>query len=238
MTMLIQTPDVNDVLCGQDKTNAKHAGNVLYRIMIHAAAVAYAEAVSKQEKMRMTTDIVEAMHEEHNGRFLKLSSRTAGLWEELSATAARDKTSHALRFCAANTTAATATATTATVTTTSGRRTAATRRPSKAAAAKTMTNGKKKQHRRTVSLETASSVECIPSYDYDYYAAARPQVDYAAVEHMSSCLSVVSSHPTVLEPVQVLSLWQPEQYEEQEDLDAILREPLRWEDDDSLFFAV
>jgi hypothetical protein len=110
-------PAETDVLCGKDKTFAKHPGNVLYRNLIQAFSQVYAETPTKQEKMRMTAEIVQKMKVEHGSRFLKSvhgnhsdwgsedddgSGGGGGVWEEISVTAARDKTSHALRFCAAN----------------------------------------------------------------------------------------------------------------------------------------
>ena len=90
-----------DVLCGKDKTYESHAGNRFYRDMIVAVAPLYAATTSKQDKMRMTSDIVSKIIMEHGSRFLKLSS-VHGEWEEINIAAARDKTSHALRFCAAH----------------------------------------------------------------------------------------------------------------------------------------
>jgi hypothetical protein len=90
-----------DVLCGKDKTYENHAGNRIYRDMIVAVAPLYAAATSKQDKMQMTSEIVSTLTTEHGSRFLKISS-THGGWEEVSIAAARDKTSHALRFCASH----------------------------------------------------------------------------------------------------------------------------------------
>ena len=89
-----------DVLCGKDKTYENNAGNRIYRDMIVAVAPQYAAATSKQDKMRMTSDIVSTLIMDHGSRFMKLSSVHGG-WEEINIAAARDKTSHALRFCAA-----------------------------------------------------------------------------------------------------------------------------------------
>jgi hypothetical protein len=115
MTMMFEIihPAETDVLCGKDKTFAKHPGNVLYRNLIQAFSQVYAETPTKQEKMRMTAEIVHKMKVDHGSRFLKSvngnnnsdwgsEDGSGGTWEEISVTAARDKTSHALRFCAAN----------------------------------------------------------------------------------------------------------------------------------------
>lgn len=130
---LIDTPKAADILCGKDKTFGKHPGNMLYRDLIEAKALDYAAAVYKLDKMKLTTEIVATMVTEFGSRFLRpvgitinketgtstytptelggattttsdgnITTQMIG-WEEISLTAARDKTSHALRFCAANT---------------------------------------------------------------------------------------------------------------------------------------
>lgn len=109
---LIDTPKAADILCGKDKTFGKHPGNMLYRDLIEAKALDYANAVYKLDKMKLTTEIVDTMVSEFGSRFLRPvgpstlvnnvdgSVKTVSGWEEISLTAARDKTSHALRFCA------------------------------------------------------------------------------------------------------------------------------------------
>lgn len=109
---MIESPAPGDILCGKDKTYGKHSGNVLYRDMIQARAKDYATAPSKQDKMRLTTRIVQELMSGYGSRFLK--KETGGGWEELSEAAARDKTSHALRFCASNTLGLAPTTTTST----------------------------------------------------------------------------------------------------------------------------
>lgn len=79
----------------------KHGGNLVYRDWIEAKAPKYAESKTKQEKMRITTEIVTELKLTFGSRFLRCASHSSG-WEELSASAARDKTSHALRFCVAH----------------------------------------------------------------------------------------------------------------------------------------
>jgi hypothetical protein len=209
--MMIETPAVTDVLCGKDKTFAKHPGNLLYRNLIHATAAAYAGTPTKQDKMKMTTEIVNTMLNSHGSRFLKCVA--AGSWEEISVTAARDKTSHALRFCAAHTIR-----THVPTTHTSKRRSS---RAAAAAAAK-QTRGKK-LHRRTVSSETTSAIiHRIGSFPKDSDCYAPEQVTSAAsvvvVVHRLG-RSAVKAIPVSPVPCE-------------EDLEAILREPLRWEDVD------
>lgn len=94
-----------DVLCGKDKTYENYDGNRIYRDMIVAVAPLYAATTSKQDKMRMTRDIVSTLIMDYGSRFMKISSVHGG-WEEINVAAARDKTSHALRFCAAHMTSA------------------------------------------------------------------------------------------------------------------------------------
>jgi hypothetical protein len=125
---MIATPQPGDILCGKDKTYGKHPGNCLYRNLIQTKALDYATAPTKQEKMRLTKQIVAELMNVHGSRFLKCvtSPRTSSTeenssqpsengsgasggggtvvgWVELSAAQARDKTSHALRFCVQNT---------------------------------------------------------------------------------------------------------------------------------------
>jgi hypothetical protein len=101
MIMFIETPSTSDVLCGKDKTYENHPGNQLYRDLIVATALEYSVATSKQHKMKMTAKIVDELISGYGSRFLKRSSVDDGEWVELTMSAARDKTSHALRFCAA-----------------------------------------------------------------------------------------------------------------------------------------
>ena len=102
---LIETPESNDVICGKDKTFNRNIGNMLYRQMIVATALQYSKITTKPEKMKITAHIVHTMIHTYHSRFLKQiminGSDDEYYWQEISITAARDKTSHALRFCAA-----------------------------------------------------------------------------------------------------------------------------------------
>lgn len=95
--MSIHTPSPTDVLCGKDKTYELHPGNQRYRDLINSYALQYAMAHVKQDKMNMTARIVSELIES-GSRFLR---PVEGGWEKIHMSAARDKTSHALRFCAA-----------------------------------------------------------------------------------------------------------------------------------------
>ena len=108
---IVETPASNDVLCGKDKTFNRNIGNMIYRQLIISTATRYARIKTKPEKMKITASIVHTMIHQHNSRFLKQvviqedgnDDENQGpeyYWQEISTTAARDKTSHALRFCA------------------------------------------------------------------------------------------------------------------------------------------
>lgn len=234
--MLIDTPAVTDVLCGKDKTYAKHTGNIIYRGLIHAAAGAYAATPNKQEKMRVTLDIVNKMMHEHNSRFLKSANDGGGgggAWKEISVTAARDKTSHALRFCAAHHGAAAAKRNAKPTRCSSSR---AKTQPGAAAAKKYATPTRcsssrqaKTQHRRTVSSET--SVAMIRRRTIQSFPRHGSKKYYYAPEAVTSSTVVVVLNTATLssavKPLGVRSM-------NGEDLEAILREPLCWEDMDAL----
>lgn len=56
--MSIAVAEDYDILCGQDKTFAQRPGNVIYHRLIQANAVAYAAAVTRSDRMRITKSIV------------------------------------------------------------------------------------------------------------------------------------------------------------------------------------
>ena len=107
---IVESPASNDVLCGKDKTFNRNIGNMIYRQLIISTATRYARIKTKPEKMKITAHIVHTMIQQHKSRFLKQVMTTDVdndddngsdyHWQEISITAARDKTSHALRFCA------------------------------------------------------------------------------------------------------------------------------------------
>ncbi|GKY94391.1 hypothetical protein MPSEU_000405100 [Mayamaea pseudoterrestris] len=96
---LISNPTSTDILCGKDKTFARHQGNAVFRDMIVSYAPVYAKVVTKQSKMQVTKEIVTTLQQKYNARFLQ-PSRCGQGWNEISDQVARDKTSHALRFAA------------------------------------------------------------------------------------------------------------------------------------------
>lgn len=96
---LISAPAATDILCGKDKTFARHPANKTFRDMIVSYAQVYSKAVTKQSKMQLTKEIVTTLQQSYNARFLQ-PSRCGRGWVEISDQVARDKTSHALRFAA------------------------------------------------------------------------------------------------------------------------------------------
>jgi hypothetical protein len=96
---LITDPTCSDILCGKDKTFAKHAGNQAFRDMILSYAQVYTRSLTKQSKMKLTKEIVQTLQKTCSARFLQPSRCGTG-WNEISDQVARDKTSHALRFAA------------------------------------------------------------------------------------------------------------------------------------------
>lgn len=142
-SFLIDTPSSNDVLCGKDKTYQLHPGNRLYRRLIEETAVVYSTVATKQHKMQMTQQIVATMMHTHNARFIRNLEDGEG-WEEISHQQARDKTSHALRFCAASLKSRTG-----------------------AVAISTSSKKKRRGHRRTVSRDSnTESSNNIEPFDY------------------------------------------------------------------------
>lgn len=96
-SVVIMEPTEMDVLCSKDKSVAKHPGNVVFRERIEQGTKTYSVATNKQEKMKITRDIVSFMQVKHGSRFLK---KEGNVWVEINNQTARDKVSHALRFAA------------------------------------------------------------------------------------------------------------------------------------------
>lgn len=96
---VVENPADFDILCGKDKTHAKSKGNQMFKERIEIMKVPYAAASTKQDKMKITKEIVAFMQLQFGSRFLKMEGDQ---WEEITEQAARDKVSHALRFAARN----------------------------------------------------------------------------------------------------------------------------------------
>lgn len=91
----IVKPLPSDILCGKDKSCVCHEGSVRFREVIESYQERYTNSTSKQEKMRITKEIVAKF--DGVARFLKFNSDLK-VWEEIDTLAARDKATHALRF--------------------------------------------------------------------------------------------------------------------------------------------
>jgi len=98
-SVTITEPTEMDILCSKDKSVAKHPGNLVFRERIEQGTADYSTALSKQEKMKITRDIVTFMQNNYGSRFLKQKGEA---WVEINNQMARDKVSHALRFAAKN----------------------------------------------------------------------------------------------------------------------------------------
>lgn len=91
-----RTPLQSDILCGKDKRAVCHEGSVRFRQTIDLYRERYCDdSTSKHERMNITKEIVAKVSE--SSRFLKYDSKQK-IWRTISALAARDKISHALRF--------------------------------------------------------------------------------------------------------------------------------------------
>lgn len=84
----------NDVLSGRGGGTNQHEGNCFFRSLINKNREKYLRA-KKNDKPFISLSIVKAIRE-RNGRFLKKVEKT-GLWYEIGDSAAREKTSQALR---------------------------------------------------------------------------------------------------------------------------------------------
>lgn len=96
---LVMIPNPNDVLCGQDMTHSKQAGNLFFKAVIEEKAEIYHSLQSKKEKMAFTTELIRSFQETYQSRFLQRPKKkgTTG-WNKISEKAVRDKFNHALRF--------------------------------------------------------------------------------------------------------------------------------------------
>jgi hypothetical protein len=88
-------PNNADVLCGRDRHAHKHAGNKKFRVLISWHRDKYQNARCRDEKTRITKEIVSSIHE-CGGRFLKKDENTE-IWYDVGDDYAHEKVSHALR---------------------------------------------------------------------------------------------------------------------------------------------
>jgi hypothetical protein len=265
---IVEIPASNDVLCGKDKTFNRNIGNMTYRQMIVATAMRYAQFATKPEKMKITAHIVHTMIHIHHSRFLKQvmvhGSGGEYYWQEISITAARDKTSHALRFCASqlmhqhqhqhqhhqqhdenwmHSATKMELSTTLPTPITPPIRRSTYRRPHRSSAhnrrnvAVSIPSTKKKAHRRTVSSEIALPVLMAAdrtNSDNNNNKTNRPITRTS--NHQQNHTRNGTDEPIPMEcksscsivPYSSNTSYMNHSYSD--DLDAILREPINWED--------
>lgn len=90
-------PKRYDIICGRDKLSHAHVGNKRFRIVIEANRERYQTAPSRDDKTRITCEIVNMIKScRPGGRFLKLNTDTK-TWSDVGDEYAREKVSHALR---------------------------------------------------------------------------------------------------------------------------------------------
>lgn len=93
---VVHEPLKSDILCGKDKSCVSHEGSVRFRRIIDQYRERYCDdSTTKQQRMAITKEIVQKLIK--SARFLKYDSKDK-VWKTISALAARDKVSHALRF--------------------------------------------------------------------------------------------------------------------------------------------
>mmetsp|Transcript_11916 Transcript_11916/g.19746 ORF Transcript_11916/g.19746 Transcript_11916/m.19746 type:complete len:235 (-) Transcript_11916:54-758(-) len=95
------TPKRFDIICGRDKLSHAHVGNKRFRIVVEMNRERYQTAPSRDEKTRITCDIVSMIRScRPGGRFLKMDEMedsNTGTWKDVGDDYAREKVSHALR---------------------------------------------------------------------------------------------------------------------------------------------
>ena len=84
----------NDVVCGRGKGSYNRPGTKQFRAMVQEHVEEYVKAKTKLDKSMVLSAIVEKVHEQWNGRFIK---QKKGLWEEIGDEQAREKAGHAIR---------------------------------------------------------------------------------------------------------------------------------------------
>lgn len=85
-----------DIICGRDKISHSHVGNKRFRTIIEMNRERYQTAPSRDDKTRITFEIVSMIRScQPGGRFLKIDDTAA--WKDVGDEYAREKVSHALR---------------------------------------------------------------------------------------------------------------------------------------------
>jgi len=95
----VDTPNVNDVLCGRGGSINSHAGNEHFRQLVEKRKRVYLTARFKREKRLIASSIVSEIQAlDPPGRFLaRKGGKENGYWYDIGDEKARDKTSQALR---------------------------------------------------------------------------------------------------------------------------------------------
>lgn len=88
-------PDKLDILCGRDKESYSHVGNKQFRVIVATNRERYQSCTSRDEKTRITTEIIKSIRDS-GGRFLR-KNESSKLYEDVGDEYAHEKVSHALR---------------------------------------------------------------------------------------------------------------------------------------------
>jgi len=88
-------PGEFDILCGRDKRAFNHIGNKRFRVIITTHCKQYQETASRNEKTRITTQIINNLRQV-GCRFLRKNEVT-NMYEDMDDEYAHEKVSHALR---------------------------------------------------------------------------------------------------------------------------------------------
>lgn len=84
-----------DIYCGRDRYSHSHPGNRHFRQLIIKYRERYQSAKHREDKTKINAEIVELV-KRTGGRFMRWDD-TTGRWQELDASSAHEKISHALR---------------------------------------------------------------------------------------------------------------------------------------------
>ena len=95
MQVYVETPGLNDVLCGRGGATNQHEGNVRYRALVQSRQHEYLHA-AKSDKKQVALSIVKII-KSRGGRFLKKCEDGRVGWVDIGSNRAREKTSQALR---------------------------------------------------------------------------------------------------------------------------------------------
>lgn len=92
----ILNPSPNDIICGRGKSIA-HPGNQRFRQMIMERKDEYQAARRREEKTRITIEIVDKLRQGPNPARFLLKDQKLQLWVEVGEEYRKEKVSHALR---------------------------------------------------------------------------------------------------------------------------------------------